>query len=190
MKLTALPVFIGVMMPFLALSQPAPKTEPIAYISGGTTPDTVAAPKVLCIAVLEFVNISPAPSRIIRLTSERIRERIILKNKYRTVDAGQIWAVCKDGGYPRSDSLSVTQMVKLGLALEADYLITGLVADYHEGDIEFKKRRIELLGKLYDCRDGKIVAMESVKASGKGDIRSVVNDAAGKLAGRLTGKIR
>lgn len=166
-------------------AQPAPNTlaSPVAPKA-----DSVAAhsPRM---AVMDFGNASAAPARVTRLISERIRLGMMQSGRFRTVDVGHLRVVCSRISCPPPDSLDSGNVVRLGAELEADYLITGFVSYYREGDIELRRGRIELIGKLFRCSTGELVSIESVKVSGKGDADELAGKASRKLADKLMKRV-
>ena len=164
-----------------ALAQAVPDTA-----KPSQAPDSATLQKAMPrVAVLDFVSLSPAPARTAKLVAERVRFGIMNSKKLAVADAGEIARAMAELGLGRPDSMGAEQIVTLGNRLGTQYLIVGFVTDYREGDIEFGKHRMELLGKVFDCRTGELMGMEMVKVKKKGEVREMANAAADKLARKL-----
>lgn len=179
-----------------AANSTLPQEKPAAVKAGKAAPPEakpVAAkpPKPLPrVVVLDFVNAAGAPARLGKSVAERMRFYLLKTGLCRVVDAGETGTAITELGIARSDSAGREQLALLAQKLKADYIITGLISDYREGDIEFKKHKIELMGKLLWGNNGELCAMEAVKVKAGGEMHDVSNRAAEELGIKLVEKIK
>lgn len=142
------------------------------------------------VVVLDFVNAGGALVRLSKSIAERMRFYLLNSGLCRVVDAGETGTAIAELGIARPDSAGREQLALLAQKLKADYIITGLITDYREGDIEFKKHKIELMGKIFWGNNGELCGMEAVKVKQNGEVQDMANDAAEKLGKKIVGKIK
>lgn len=141
------------------------------------------------VAVLDFVNAGGAPARLGKNIAERMRFFLLNSGRCQVVDGGETGTAIAELSMARPDSAGREQLVLLAQKLKADYIITGLITDYREGDIEFKKHKLELMGKLLWGNNGELCGMEVVKVQKKGDVQDMANGAAEKLGKKMVERI-
>lgn len=142
------------------------------------------------VAVLDFVNAGGAPARLGKNIAERMRFYLLNSGKCQVVDGGETGTAIAELGIARPDSAGREQLVLLAQKLKADYIITGLITDYREGDIEFKKHKLELMGKILWGNNGELCGMEAVKVKQNGDVQDMANGAAEKLGKKMVERIK
>lgn len=180
--------------PQMAPTNPPPGAQPQAprQPAAPQQPDKPApaaavkpVPQLPHVAVLDFVSLAGAPARTGRLITERMRYYLLNSGKCTVADGGETWKALGEIGLGRSDSATAEQIMAIGQKLKAGYIVTGLITDYREGDVEFNKHKIELVAKLYDAGTGRITKMERVTKKRGGEVQEMIDLAAEELVNKI-----
>lgn len=163
----------------------------ILFLFSSANGDTLSLrPQKYAIAVLDFSNESRQGGSLIgKHITERLTFHLLSSGKYILVDRGEILNVLEKEKITSVDALSKEEIERIGKSLNVDFLISGTLIEYKEGDIESKKQRIGLLVKLLRVEDGSLVAIENFRKKSGKDLISLTEEAVSKIAKRITARL-